>query len=328
MRIINKQRKVSGVKQAKHLVWTSSTHRNDQKAADHLRASVSVETPVVYRAPIKDAGSIACQVLYFSRDGKNKAKYANETEYVKEVSKEARKRSWYMSSGRKRKTKGIIDTYVSLPPWWTKVLNEEMKSGRMTAEQVKGIIVKLAGKAMDVLRSRTGYEPLYFAVHPESLNNMHVHFGVCNISGTNELLGRSAGGSKGKRGLRHAGDCNLALMRMNQVIPHPWMRKGAFKALTKDCDDVAMAQAIDSTLAVLLPDRVERAKVLGVAHVKEWLKRADEKTTSDVEVLRKENGELRVENEKLKGENEILRGEIKVLTTELAAVTGQVDLSI
>ncbi len=321
MRIINKQRRIGGVKAAKHLVWTSSTHKTDQKAADNLRASISVETPVVYRAPIKHDVDIACQVLYYSHEGKKNAKYVNGTEYVKEVSKEMRKRSWYMSSGRKRKVKGIIDTYVSLAPWWTKVLNEDMESGRLTAEQVKGIVVKLAGKAMDVLKTRTGYEPLYFAVHPESLNNLHVHFGVCNVSESNKLLGRSGGGKTGKRGLRHAGDCNLALMRMNSVLPHPWTRKGAFKALMKDCDDVAMAQAIDSTLAVLLPDRVERAKAMGVAHVKEWVKRADEKTTSDVEVLRKENGELRDENEKL-------RGEIKVLTGELAAITGQVDLSI
>lgn len=309
------------MKAFKHLVWTSTTHKTDQKAADNLRASISVETPVVYRAPIKDAASIACQVLYFSQDGNKKVKYANEAEYVKEVSKEDRKRSWYMSSGRKRKTKGIIDTYISLPPWWTKVLNEDMENGRLTAEEVKKIVVKLAGKAMEVLKKRTGYEPLYFTVHPESLNNLHVHFGVCNVSETNELLGRSGGGSKGKRGLRHAGDCNLALMRMNQILPHPFTRKGALKALTKDCDDVAIAQDIDNTLAVLLPDRVNRAKALGIAHVKEWLKRANEKMTSDVEVLRKENGELRVENEKLKGE-------IKVLTGELAALTGQVDLSI
>jgi hypothetical protein len=305
MKITSKQRRVSNVRQAKHLVWTSETHKHDRKQADKIRLSVPVEQ-AWYRQDVKGADKIACQVLFEDGQGKR----VDGERFEKEVAKQARKRSWYMSSGRKRRVKGIIDTYCGLPPWWGRVLNEELESGRMTEEQVQGVALRLAKACMDTLQKRTGYQPVYISVHPESVNNIHLHFGVANITLNNELCGRSANGKVGKKGLRHAGDCNLALLRMNQALPHANTRAGARKALQGDYDDVAMASVIDHGLEQLLPDLSKRAKEYAIEHASKWVKKAEEKKTFDPKSLRQENERLKKENIELKQEVQSLRSKL------------------
>lgn len=319
-RVMRKGRALRTKRAVQHLVWTSATHKRDRDQADKLRAvtTVELEDPRVPRAPLDRPELVAAQVLFvpeedvqdvpssvagFAPAAKKLGQLVDPEVFEKVLERERKKRSFYYAEKykRKRQSRGIIDTYCSIPPWWGKLLNREMAAGRLTQEGLQKSLVSLGAAGIRTLAQRTQYEPIYVAVHPESESNIHIHFGLGIVDGQNRLLGRSAVGKRGKKGLRHAGDCNVALLRLQALAPSAYLSKVAMKVERDDCDDVALSRVIDQKLAMAFPHLREEARLAGVAHAKNWQARADAKTgkknllqqkDTEIEALKKRIQEL------------------------------------
>jgi hypothetical protein len=331
-RVAKKQRRISSPRAAQHLVWTSETHRKDRAAADRLRASVSVDLhpEQVLRKEIQGAEVLACQMIFEEDSLGEKETWTSQTKgkfprfeepekFATSVAEVAAQRSWYTKGkadgNRKRKTPGIIDTYISIPPWWGRALNAAMKKGLYSVDQVRNALAQIATSAMGELTKRTGYEPIYISVHPESENNVHFHMGIANVDKDHKLVGRSASGKGGRKGLRHAGDCNLAIWRMYALEPNKVVEKPARKTLLGNYDDIAMAKVIDKGLGETFPQLKPWAEKAGVAHAKLWMQSAEERLQkkSWAEKALDENAQLKGENTQLKEENEAIKRKLQEL---------------
>lgn len=313
-RVMKKGRAVRSKRAVQHLVWTSATHKRDRDQSDKLRrvTTVELEDHRVPRVPLDQPEKIAAQVLFvpeediqdvpssmagFAPPAKKQGQIVDPDVFEKILDRERKKRSFYYSEKfkRKRGSQGVIDTYCSIPPWWGKLLNREIAAGRLTQEALQQSLVSLGAAGIRALAQRTQYEPIYVAVHPESESNIHIHFGLGVVDSQNRLLGRSATGKRGKKGLRHAGDCNVALLRLHALAPSPYLNKVAMKVEREDYDDVALSRVIDQRLGLAFPHLREEARLAGVAHAKNWQERADEKTgkRDRAKVLQAENETLK-----------------------------------
>lgn len=327
-----KQRRISSPRAAQHLVWTSETHRKDRAAADRLRASVSVSLhpDEVLRKDIQGAREIACQMIFeedslgekeawTSQFGGKFPRFEDPEKFATSVAEVAAERSWYTKGkadgNRKRKTPGVIDTYISIPPWWGRALNAAMKKGVYSAEQVRNALAQIGTTAMAELTKRTGYEPMYVSVHPESENNVHFHMGVSTVDKDHKLVGRSASGEGGRKGLKHAGDCNLAIWRMYALENNKVVEKAARKALLGNYDDIAMAKVIDKGLGETFPQLKPWAEKVGVTHAKLWMQKVEEKIQKKSlgERALDENPHLKARAAQLEEENEALKRRLQEL---------------
>jgi hypothetical protein len=312
-RVMRKGRGLGSKRAVRHLVWTSPTHTRDRDQADKLRSRVAIllDDPRAPRAHLVQSEQIATQLLFvpeedlqdvptsmagFAPAATKKGQKVDPGVFEKVVERERQKRSFYYCEKfkRKRASKGVIDTYCSIPPWWGKILNREMTAGRLSPSELQNSLVSLGNAAMKTLAQRTNYEPVYMAVHPESEANMHIHFGLGVVDSKNRVLGRSATGKRGKKGLRHAGDCNVALLRLQALAPSAYLNKIAMKAEQGDFDDVAVSRVIDQRLGMLFPNLREEAREAGVAHAKNWHQRADEKAgkKNDPKLLQQKESEI------------------------------------
>lgn len=326
MRIVAKQRRISKKTAAAHLRWNSDVHKRDQVQADALRATAVVSLPIS-REPFPEAEAIAVQYLYERTPEGGLKPQKKEDDFESSLAKLARKKSFYLyetPSGKemKRKSKGITDTYISLPPWWSKSLADAVKQGTLTAEQVRSLLANLGHKCLSALAKKTGYEPVYFAVHPDSQNNMHIHLGVSSISDEHKLIGRSATGKKGKKGLRHLGDCNLALYRMSKIQPDKTNAIGLRKAVKGvdgrgqvEFDDKFLADLLDSELERTLPGMKPMASRLAKEHVASWVEKARQKQLNHPNEVER----LRTENKALQGQVSDLKQEVKALNEYILA---------
>lgn len=305
---MRKGRGLGSKRAVKHLVWTSATHSRDRDQADKLRAvtSVELEDPRRPRAPLPRAELIATQVLFvqeedsqdvpssvagFAPASKKQGQMVDPNVFEKVLERERRKRSSYYCEKfkRKRESKGIVDTYCSIPPWWGKLLNRELTAGRLSQENLQKTLVGIGAAGIRTLAQRTQYEPIYMSVHPESESNIHIHFGLGIVDSQNRLLGRSSTGKRGKKGLRHAGDCNVALLRLQALAPSTYLNKISMKTELGDFDDVALSRVIDQRLTLAFPHLREEARLAGIAHAKDWHARADAKTGKQNALQQKEN---------------------------------------
>jgi hypothetical protein len=336
MRIVSKQRRVSSKRAASHLRWSSDTHTRDKMAADNLRASVMIK-PKTERTPFPNAESIAMQCLFEKRPGTKPGEevvrpVVKGIEFDEELNQIQRERSFYFGKRltgvhagkvQRRKAKGILDTYVSIHPWWSKAIAEGIASGSLKPEGVRSSIGNMAFALSSKLGKRTEYQPVYFAVHPDSVNNLHIHFGLATISKDNQLLGRSADGKRGKKGLKHIGDCNLALYRMALVEPSPRNAIAVRQSQKDSWDDVWLSHQMEAELEARFPALKGRAKELALEHVRGWeenyRERKTEVTPTETERLRVENKRLKGEMQKLQSENRELRGEVERVNRELTA---------
>jgi hypothetical protein len=312
-RVMRKGRGLRSKRAVRHLVWNSTIHTRDRDQADKLRSRVAVllDNPRAPRALLAQSEQLAAQVLFvpeevlqdvpssvagFAPAAKKQGQKVEPDVFEKVVERERQKRSFYYCEKfkRKRASKGVIDTYCSIPPWWGKLLNRELKAGRLSPTDLQDSLVSLGNSAMRTLSQRTNYEPVYMAVHPESEANIHIHFGLGVVDGQNRVLGRSATGKRGKKGLRHAGDCNVALLRLQALAPSTYLNKIAMKTELGDFDDVAVSRVIDQRLGILFPNLRQEAREAGIAHAKDWQQRADEKTgkKNEPKLLQQQQSEI------------------------------------
>jgi hypothetical protein len=295
--------------------------------ADNLRSMVMVK-PKIEREAFPHATQISGQCIFENFLGDKPGEVIRKPvkkgpEFEEELTALAKKRSYYFAprpDGRiqKRPGKGLLDSFISCPPWWTKALAEQLEKGALNPNDVRQTLGLIGTTLVSRLARRTKYEAVYFSTHPDSTNNLHFHLGLASISDENKLIGRSAGGKAGKKGLRNIGNCDLAMYRMSQIQPSP-RNAMALKASTKkDFDDIWLSNLLIAELESRFPALKPRAQELAVEHVQAWEEAARDRTAKETpterELLRAENRKLKTEVKELRTENQDLRAENERLT--------------
>jgi len=246
----------------------------------------------------------------------------------------SRSRSYYVRKGKKKsdgtygerncKTKGVIDTYVTVPKWWTQAIAEEVRAGKVGAKEVKTRMKQIAAQLLLKHEKRTGYEGLYAAVHPDSCVNLQIHLGVGTVDPkTHKLLGRSAGGTRGKRGLKELGDVFLYVWNLSRLgdLPESCLKlpklcfKQASAQWSKDglhldlhpFDDVALSSFLEKLLKEKFPECSDRALELGKATAVEFSSTVEKKMETKAD-LRNQISNLKTERKALKLELSKFRG--------------------
>ncbi len=115
--------------------------------------------------------------------------------------------------------------------------------------------------------AKVGTEFLYCAAHPDSEENFQIHIGLATINKENELVGDSADGVRGRKGLRHIDDCFLSIWRMSKFVrlgekvtslPRKAFKdaKGSF-----DCTKESDCGKLDDVAGAILMEELLRKKV-------------------------------------------------------------------
>ncbi len=228
----------AGLKAAHHLNPHHPIHEQDREQAAILRSRVFVEDPTKEsKLPFTQEHEIGGVYAYVRgvresllQQLDKGAKTDSETgefptpELDEFYANIFRNRNFYFKKGNKKKdgsnyivkmkTDGVKDNTLSLPKMWTKLLSEKLKNGELGADRLNETLETISGKLLKTLADRTGYEPLYAAIHPDTEHNLQFHFGTGSVDPeTHCLLGRSASGKRGKQGLREAGFSFLNVWR-------------------------------------------------------------------------------------------------------------------
>jgi hypothetical protein len=135
---------------------------------------------------------------------------------------------------------------------------------------------------------------LYISVHPDSETNIQFHLGVAAVDPkTHQLLGRSATGEKGRKGLREAGFAFLNVWRHAQkakLTPEEQVKfeekflklpkfafakthtnwDGSEKKQHGGFDDIALAVRLEKLLAEEFPEFVDVAEKNAVEIATKW----------------------------------------------------------
>ncbi len=270
--------KQKATRASKHLTL-GEQHDADRKAADAMRAF-----PIVPR--LKQPPFPRDREFGFAGHYVNEVFVKQNEEDFVAMNVANKEDAWYWRhdprGGRKprRQDTGIVESNVSFSAGLARVLASLVEEGKIAPAQE---LVLIAGKAgMDVLRQRTGYAPSYMALHPDALGTLSLHYGLWPVDREERcLIGRSACGKKGKRGLRMLGHCLMSLLRHDEAIGLPddivWRARENLKE--RDPDDWAVATAMDQTLRKeigKLPngeDLLRRADEYQRLAAKDWLER-------------------------------------------------------
>jgi hypothetical protein len=328
MRVTKKVRAVRGKKQIDHYLFNSPTHKIDAKKAADLRSvvfqAVGWSEPV--KVPFSNAGKVAGNaVRHPSPTGKGGVfELVSGEVYAETLEKfPAKMDYWVPKKGVEKKngdpvlqkcsTVPLHDAYFSLPPWVSEFLSCVSDNGREEdVSWVQGVAFKASCSAMATLESRTGYEGVGIALHPDSRTGFgfHLQFLTCKDG---KLLGRSASGERGKKGLRLAGDVNLAMTRFDAVdsVPGGWRKI----VEERDYDDVAMEGPMVEVIRKELEERfgqdgLDVLDAFARDYVGNW-----KKGSKVVEKTQQE--ELRGIIRKLQTENMTLRQRVGVLESKL-----------
>jgi hypothetical protein len=182
-----------------------------------------------------------------------------------------------------------------------------------TLSWIQEVALKAASSAMATLEERTGYEGVGIALHPDSKTGFgfHLQFLTCKDG---KLLGKSASGERGRKGLKLAGDVNLAMTRFDAVEAVP----GGWKTIVeeRDYDDVAMEGPMVAVIREALeerfgPESLEILDDMAMDYVQNW------KNGSKI-VEKSQQEELRKVIRKLQTENLTLRNRVDSLETKLS----------
>lgn len=314
-RITRKVRPVKSAAQLEHYVFGSDKHLRDKEVAVRLRMMEFIPTTTVAspKPPFPKAEQVAENLVRVVVDGELRWKQVEPKDYIERLLPFTRKESgayWVPKSAggekvlskktgepimQKQFTKALHDVYLSLPPWISEVLADAMTYSDSIGT-VRNIAEQAALAAAEVLEKRTGYKAIGIALHPDSRQAFGIHIQYLSVE-DGKLLGRSATGVKGKKGLRLAGDVNCALHRFNKVRDIPGAWQGVVDR--RDYDDIAMIDAMDQTIKEIVP----RADSMKESYVDNWIARRSKSRGDldrEVDQLRKETEMLKEENKKLK----------------------------
>lgn len=324
-RVTRKARPVKSAGQLEHYVFGSDRHRTDKAMADRLRATEYIPTTVAVptKGPFPRAKELA-ENLVLGEDGKWEqvppgvyvkrllpftSRKAGTYWATKKVRGEVLKKKDGTPVMQRQHTRALHDIYLSLPPWISEVLAHATQTADGMAT-VRRVAEQAALAAADVLEKRTGYKAVGVALHPDARNAFGIHIQYLTVE-NGQLLGRSQGGGRGRRGVRLAGDVNCALHRFGQVreIPGGWNKVVA----ERDYDDIAMIDAMDETIEQVLPG----ADFYKEPYVDAWLARR-KKTRGDLAI---EVDELREELKKTRAQLEEKDDRIRSLEDILSIST-------
>ncbi len=313
---------------SRHLFWKSFQHMADRERANELRESnrtiISFDNHrLSEKESFPHAMDVAGNYRMHRRPDDEKLYWIEEKEkdgWVQFHQQMSRSRSYYLRKGKKKRdgtygekrcnTKGVIDTYVTVPKWWTQAIAEKIRSEEIDAGQVKTNLKQLSASLLLKHEKRTGYEGIYAAVHPDSCVNLQIHLGVGTVDPkTHTLLGRSAGGTRGKRGLKELGDTFLYIWNLAHLGELPkkalklpklcfeqagarWDKTG-IKEDSHAFDDVALSSFLEKKLKEYFPACEGRAIELGKQTAVEF--------SSTVEKKMETKEQMRATIERLKG---------------------------
>ncbi len=300
MRVTAKVRKVRSDRQGEHYIFTSDVHEVDERAARKRRGKVFAEVGELERVHVAFPGAAGVSSLgvrsappkggasgsgFELADEKvflaavHDARQPSEGIYYVPHSKKKKKDGTPVM--QKRKTDALKDAYFSIPPWYSEffalVVERDAKEGGERTVRVQLAVFRAASAAARSLEARTGYQAVSLAVHPDSRSAIGFHIQFRTVK-DGMLLGRSGEGGVGRKGLRLAGDVNLALHRFNGVENVP----GSWKKIVeeRDYDDVAMDEALvkaldEEILDIAGEDGLAYLRDMAKEHVKNWKGKTD-----------------------------------------------------
>lgn len=300
-RVTKRVRKVRSAEARAHLVYTSEQHRKDKEAADKLRGPEFVRVPETARPvaePFPHANAMSAVCLFGDNNGKRGLSACKPAEYTARLAAaELDSSTWYTPTKKrkkngepilqKRKGCGLHDCYFSLPPWVVAHLAEVAEQGdKATILEARLVALRAVADAARLLEKRTGYKVVGAALHPDSRGAMGYHLQYCTASG-GQLLGLSAKGKEGRKGLRLAGDVVGALQRMSAYTTELDSAERYWERPTADgrgYDDIALNKAVDQSLKAQLADVWPAVELRATEYTADWLRRRQEALNSREEL--------------------------------------------
>lgn len=290
-RVTKRVRKVRSAGAREHLVYTSTTHARDKAAADRLRQARYVRVAAAPRLapePFPRAAELAWQCGIREAKGR----LLSQEEYTEHLAHARRDASvWYTPSKKrkkngevqmqKRKGEGLADCYFSFPPWVSEYLAQLTEMGEL--ERVRQVSLMAVSRAAQELQRRTQYKVVGFALHPDSKGVLGYHVQYQTAAG-GKLLGRSADGRKGRKGLRLVGDAMSAVARLGEYVSVT--DRFGLLAPGKEYDDLAINHVLDTQLKKLLAPEWPQIEAAARRYAKDWKKRQDEALSGPEEVSR------------------------------------------
>jgi hypothetical protein len=271
-RISKKQKRVKATNRktaarvSRHLVM-GDQHDNDREAAARIRAFPVV--PKLEQAPFPHERKVGF-VGHFINGEFCVQGPAN----FEKMNVACKANAWYWrhdprgNREPRLKISGIVETNVAISAGLAHVLADMAKEEKF--DDVRRLTL-CAGKAgMEEFERRSGYWAAYMALHPDSEGTLSAHFGLWPVDRKErKLIGRSATGKKGRRGLRTLGDAFMSVLRHHFAIGLPanlvWRPLENLKE--RDPDDWAVG---------LVMDRVLREEISKLPNGQKLLQQADE----------------------------------------------------
>jgi len=281
-RVLNLSPK-SSARRALHL-FLGDEHDIDRVEAEKLRQYHLV--PRKKQHPFPFARVVGFTGCWFETDRRAFFKIQEKNEFVQTFT-ERLKMSYYLRKDRRGNRKARpqpsspIETNIALRTGLSLVLAELARAGEVNF--VHSLYVKAATTGMEVLEKRTGYRRSYMAGHPDAQGTLSVHFGLWSVDKIeHKLIGRSANGKPGRKGLRTLGHCFRSLLLLDDALPLPLraMERPKKNLSTRDPDDWAALQAMNQVVEAALsrrrdgPELLAKAKKYQEEAAEDWLRRS------------------------------------------------------
>ena len=166
--------------------------------------------------------------------------------------------AWYWRHDKRKNRKprkqdtGVLESNVPFSTGLARVLASMVEAGDVRLSQELAMVACEAG--MREFERLTGYRRAYMALHPDSIGTLSCHYGLWPISREERcLIGRSAGGKRGKRGLRMLGHAFMSLLRHGDAIqlPEELLRLARKNLKERSPDDWAVSVVMPCALCAV-----------------------------------------------------------------------------
>jgi len=283
-RISKKQKRVKytskrGAERASEHLLLRKQHYEDRKAADKLRKFPNV--PRLKQAPFPRDREVG-----FAGHYKYGQLVVQSPDEFKRMNVECKKECWYWKidkrPGRSPRPlwNGLAEVNVAMSAGLARELAKLVKAGDL--KEARRILKRAAEAGIAELAKRTGYKPCYVAVHPDAEGTMSFHYGLWPIDKSKRcLIGRSAGGKRGRRGFRTLGDGFTSILRHHRAIglPEELVSLPYWNLRSRHPDDWMAAKMMDRTVHQEFAKRSDGEEILAAAAeyqreaARDWLAR-------------------------------------------------------
>ena len=253
-------------RKAKHLLL-GPDHFYDREVAEWLRKFPHVPRKIQKPFP-RDR-----EVGFVGHYQSGKFAIQNEKRFVADYEANA-ENAWYWRQDKRegrnptKGESGLVETNAALSSGYAMVLAAIAAKGDVRI--VRNIMRVVGESGMAMLGERSGYKPVFMACHPDWEGTMSVHFGLSPVDFEKRMLiGRSADGKRGRKGLRTLGDSFTSVLRHSRLIelPADLLKLPKANLRKRKPDDWAVAEEMD---------RVVREELSKLPDGPELLRQADE----------------------------------------------------